>query len=656
MNSNFNPEAQPIFKDIFVFSGLLSSEGYLLNLQGQVFDEAGVEPELLVGHKFSETVFWQFEEQTSEILQKAIDQAGSGSQSKPRLNFRVNAQKILTVELNLIPQSAVSGNHTIFFGAIDVTEQQREINYYKTRSEHFLYAAEAAETGLWFWDLTKDEIFTTPKCNEFYQLPPNEIVTYQKFINTLHPKDSARVVAELQRAQTTDEEYNIEYRVIYSDQSIQWLNVRGKTFFDDEKNPVSMMGVARKITERKLASDELLKINEAVLKAKDEAEEANRAKDYFLAIVSHELRSPLNAILGWTKILLTKEVDENVRRGALETIERSAKSQAKLIEDLVDSSRIASGKLRLELRPVSLYKIIQNAFTSQKPAAAAKNIQFDLTADTEQGEIYGDSARLQQVFTNLLTNALKFTPEGGRVRINFSATPYLATVTIEDNGQGISRELLPKIFKQFAQAGAKESRDRSGLGLGLVIVKTLVEKHGGSIKAESRGVGRGAKFSVALPLIAATANDFPNDSKSADESHLLDGIKVLVVEDDEDSREVLQLFLEQSGAQVESAESAAEAWKLLTKSEKDIPDIIVSDLAMPVEDGYSFISKVRHLNREEINEIPAMALSAFTSNENKQKAYACGFQLYHTKPFEPDGIVKDILLLVKKGQPSEKDA
>lgn len=651
MDIKFNSEVPNFLKDIFVFSGLLSLEGYLLNLQGQIFAETSVAPELLIGHKFSETVFWQSQKHTAETLQKAIDEAAHGARLKIQLDFRISAQKVLIVELHLIPYFDDLGSvREIFFGAIDVTEREREIKYHKTRSEHLLYAAEAADTGLWFWDLAKDEIFSTPKCNEFYELSPNEIITYQSFINTLHPEDRARVIAELQKAQVTGEEYDVEYRVVHSDKSVQWLKVSGKTFYDEEQNPVSMMGVARKTTEKKLISDELTKVNEKIIKARDEAEEANRAKDYFLAIVSHELRSPLNAILGWSKILLTREVDEATRQNALETIVRSAKSQAKLIEDLVDSSRIASGKLKLEMRPANLYEIIRNAFDSQKPAADAKNIQFDLEAETGRGEIYGDAARLQQVFTNLLTNAVKFTPEDGQVKIKFSSNEYLANISVKDSGQGISPEFLPSIFKQFAQADEMISRDKSGLGLGLAIAKKLVEKHGGSIRAESGGIGHGAKFSVILPLLATPANFSVNNKESVDtsESLLLDGIKVLVVEDDEDSREVLQIFLEQSGATVESAESAAAAWELLTDSKNDIPDIIVSDLAMPVEDGYSFISKVRHLNRDGIKEIPAMALSAFASSENKQRAYACGFQLYHTKPFEPDGIVKDILLLVKK--------
>lgn len=653
MNFELDPQTQEIFRDAFTFYGVLSPEGFLLNLKGEVFKEALVEPELLIGHKFSETVFWQSAPHVPGVLQNSLDEAGKGNKIKTELDFRVSAQKIQTIELSLIPDFDDLGNvKEIFFYAQDVTEKAKEINYYKERSEHLLYAAESADIGLWFWDLKKDEIFSTPKCNEFYELPPHEIFTYEFFISSLHPEDRERVVNELREAQVHDLEFNVQYRVIYSDQSIQWLTVRGKTFYDEEKNPLSMMGVVRKITETKLATEELAKINENVRKARDEAEEANRAKDYFLAIVSHELRSPLNAILGWAKILLTKEVDEATRKNALETIERSAKSQAKLIEDLVDSSRIASGKLRLELRPVNLYEIVQNVFNSQKPSADSKNIELKFEFDKKAGDVFGDSMRLQQVFTNLLTNALKFTPGGGTVQIKYQTDLNTARISVEDNGQGISPESLPTIFRQFAQADEKISRDRSGLGLGLAIVKTLVEKHGGRIKAESKGLGHGAKFTVVLPLISVEAKNTETNGRAAqsEEELLLDGIKVLVVEDDQDSREVLQLFLEQSGAKVESAESAAEAWKLLTESDDEAPDVIVSDLAMPVEDGYSFISRIRHLNNGSVKEIPAMALSAFASAENKAKAYECGFQLYHTKPFEPDGIVKDILLLVKNSE------
>jgi CheY-like chemotaxis protein/PAS domain-containing protein len=651
MNFDATPQTQEIFQEAFAFYGTLSSEGYLLDLKGKVFNDAMVEPELLVGHRFAETVFWQSAPHFPELLEKSIEDAKTGAKIKTELKFRVSAQNILTIELNLFPRLDDQGVvNEIFFFAVDVSERVRETDFFKDRSEHLLYAAESADIGLWFWDLIKDEIFSTPKCNEFYELAPHELFTYEYFIRTLHPEDRERVINELRESQVNDTEFNVKYRIIYSDESIQWLTVRGKTFYDAEKNPASMMGVVRKITEKKLATEELEKVNESVRRARDEAEDANRAKDYFLAIVSHELRSPLNAILGWSKILLTKEVDEKTRRNALETIERSAKSQAKLIEDLVDSSRIASGKLRLELRPVKMFDIVKNAYNAQKPSAETKNIQLDFEGEETTEQVFGDSVRLQQVFTNLLTNALKFTPDGGRVIIRFEANEKIARISVQDNGQGISPESLPTIFRQFAQGDEKTTRDRSGLGLGLTIVKTLVEKHGGKIKAESLGLGHGSTFTVTLPLIQAEnkKEEINSDDSPQNEAQLLNGVKVLVVEDDQDSREVLQLFLEQSGAKVESAESASEAWQLLTDSKEDVPDIIVSDLAMPVEDGYSFISRIRRVTNENVKEIPALALSAFASAENKQKALDCGFQLYHTKPFEPDGIVKDILLLLKK--------
>lgn len=653
MTNNPGTDAQNIFTNVFAFFGLLSSDGFLLDLEGEVFTEIGTAPELLVGHKFSETVFWQSKQHTAEVLQSAIDEAGRGIKSKVTLSFRVSAQKCLTVELSLIPRFDESKNvKEIFFCATDVSDKENEINYHKTRSEHLLYAAEAAEMGLWFWDLKADEIFSTPKCNEIYDLNPNEVFTYESFVASLHPEDSERVIAELELAQKTGEEFGIEYRIIHWNKSVEWLKLVGKTFFDDDGNAVSMMGVLKKITERKQTSDELTRATDNLRKARDEAEEANRAKDYFLAFVSHELRSPLNAILGWTKILLTKEIDEKIRKNALETIERSARAQAKLIGDLVDSSRIASGKLRLELRPANLLEIVQHAFDLQKPAAAAKHLQFEFESDAVQADIYGDSHRLNQVFTNLLTNALKFTPENGRVKIKIESNASVAKITVEDDGQGISPEALPIIFKQFAQADEKLSRDKSGLGLGLAIVKTLVEKHGGNIQAESAGLNRGAKFTVTLPLLATPANSAAenreNAGADAENSLKLDGVKILIVEDDENSREVLQIFLEQSGAQVKSAESAAAGRTMLAESNGDVPDVIISDIAMPIEDGYSFIIKVRNFDRKEISEIPAMALSAFASAENKEKAYDCGFQLYHTKPFEPDGLVKDILTLIKK--------
>lgn len=646
MEFTIDAQGRDIFDNVFAFWGTLSSEGFVLSLDGQVFDRTVTDPKLLIGQKFSETVYWQASEHDSEILENSISEAAQGTKSKVLLGFRVSANEIINIELYLHP---IADDKTIFFCAQEVTAREKEIEHYKERSEQLLFAAENADIGLWFWDLAEDNIFTTPKCNELFEVAPHDIFTFNSFLNIVHPEDIARVKTALNESQTHGKEYNAEYRVVYSDGNVHWIAARGRTYLDTEGNPKNMMGVVRRVTDKKIANEELSKVYDLEKKARSEAEEANRAKDFFLAVVSHELRSPLNAILGWVKILLNKKVDEKTQRNALETIEKSARTQAKLIDDLVDSARVASGKLSLELRPLNLYEIIKTVYNAQYPTAEAKNTTVNFSADKENIQVFGDSYRLQQIFSNLLSNALKFTADGGNIKIDMQTDSNSVKVAFQDDGQGISENSLPTIFQQFQQGENKTSPNQSGLGLGLSIVKILVAKHNGTVKAESAGIGRGSTFTVVLPLCGSeiTILNGNKEIKSAN-TKPLNGIKILVVEDDMDSREVLQLFLEQSGATVRSADSAHKAMNLLRESNGDLPNIIVSDLAMPDEDGYSLISRIRKLSAEKGGDIPAIALSAFASTENKQKALDVGFQKYHTKPFEPDGIVEDICRLVKQ--------
>ncbi len=637
--------SQDIFENIFAFFGTLSSDGFVQSLDGKVFERTSTDPQLLIGQKFSETVYWQASEYISEILDNSVAEAAKGTKSKVLLEFRVSANEIINIELYLHP---LKENKTIFFCAQEVTAREKEIEYYKGRSEQLLFAAENAEIGLWFWNLPEDKIYSTPKCNELFEIAPHDIFTFRSFLDIVHPEDVERVKAALHESQINGKEYNAEYRVIYSDGNIHWIAARGRTFLDAEGNPKDMMGVVRKVTDKKLANEELSKVYDREKKARSEAEEANRAKDFFLAVVSHELRSPLNAILGWTKILLNKQLDEKARQNALETIEKSARSQAKLINDLVDSARVSSGKLRLELHPLNIYEVVKTVYNSQLPTTQTRNITLNFSADRKNIQVFGDSIRLQQIFTNLLSNALKFTPDGGHISIKIQTESEVVKVIFEDNGQGISPESLPGIFQQFQQGDNKTSFNQNGLGLGLSIVKILAEKHDGEVKAESNGTGHGATFTVTLPLCGSKIDSTAGEKTQSKEAKPLTDIKILVVEDDMDSREVLQLFLEQSGATVKSAESACSAMNLLRESNGDLPDVIVSDLAMPDEDGYSLISRIRKLSAEKGGKIPALALSAFASKDNKQKAFDVGFQKYHTKPFEPDGIVEEIRQLVKK--------
>ncbi len=640
----FSPVQQPsgLFDDLFAFYGTISPNGSILSLTGTIFKNTNIEPDVLIGQKFSDAVFWQSSEQNVELINNAVKESSLGTKSYALLNFRVNSTIRKLVELNF---HQVSGENEIFFCAQDVTQREKEIEFYKIRSEQMLYAAESADIGLWFWDVVEDKIFSTPRFNDFFEVPAHELIDLDSFFKVIHPEDRERVELIFHQSQFSGKEYKEEFRVINSDGNTHWLSARGKSFLDAEGDPISMTGVIRKITDRKIADEELSIVYERERKARDEAEEANRAKDFFLAFVSHELRSPLNAILGWTKILLTKEVDTETRKNALETIERSARSQSKLINDLVDSARVASGKLRLELMPLNFYDVVKNVYNSHKPQAENKQIELSFSSDNEKLNVVGDSVRLQQIITNLLSNSLKFTPEGGKIEIFIESRNDDVKVFIKDNGQGISEEALPRIFNQFSQ-GDFDNQDRTGLGLGLSIVKTLVEKHGGKVTAQSEGLGKGAVFSVKLPLSKDEMKPLQEKTNDPENALPLKGHKILIVEDDPDSCEVLDLFLEQSGAEVVQSNSASEAMATLKGLKDSLPDIIISDLGMSEEDGYSLMTRIRAMKNEEGGKIPAIALSAFTSQDNKKKAYEVGFQKYHTKPFEPDMLIDEVLELL----------
>ena len=645
-NFDLSGQTRLIFTDLLAFFGLLDPAGKVLELSGSIFESMEIDHALLVGQRFPETVFWQSSENTPRVLDKAIKKTASGETSRILLDFRLSADKKIAIELFLYPHDA---DGHVFFCAREVGGSDSPLEYHKQRSEHLLAAAENAEIGLWFWDLAENRLYSTPTCNELFEVPVYDILTYDAFKAALHADDRDRVEAALVYSQQNGTKYNEEYRVVYSDGQIEWISSEGRSYLDDDGNPREMMGTFRKITAFKLAAEELEKVYDREKKARDEAVEANRSKDFFLAFVSHELRSPLNAILGWSKILLTKEVDDATRKNALETIERSARVQTKLINDLVDSARVASGKLRLEFRPTNVYEVVRATIHSQKPTADLRNIALDLISDNEEIAVFGDAGRLQQVFNNLLSNAIKFTPEGGAVTVLIRTGADAVAISVTDTGQGISADMLPNVFRQFSQGDEGKTHER-GLGLGLSIVKILVGKHGGTVRAPSEGLGQGSTFTVSLPLSTGDAQVpvEPAEEPAADDKPLR-GRSILLVEDDADSREVLQLFLEQSGASVKSADSAHSAMHLLTTGY--VPDVIVSDLAMPDEDGYTFISRVRQM--PPAGDIPALALSAFASTESRQKAFAAGFHKYLTKPFEPDLLVEDIVELAMQKRERE---
>ncbi|MGM3308001.1 response regulator [Anabaena sp. WFMT] len=379
--------------------------------------------------------------------------------------------------------------------------------------------------------------------------------------------------------------------------------------------------------------------------SREEAEAANRIKDEFLAVLSHELRSPLNPILGWSRLLQTGSLDEAKTKIALETIERNAKLQAELIEDLLDVSRILRGKLSLTSSPINLASTIKAAIEIVRLATEAKSIQIETMLEPEVGLVSGDSTRLQQVIWNLLSNTVKFTPPGGRVEVRLEQVDNQAQITISDTGMGISPEFLPHVFDYFRQADSTTTRQFGGLGLGLAIVHHLVELHGGTIQAESQGEGMGATFKVKLPLMA-TVPTVNQDSQLSEPSLDLQGIHVLVVDDETDTRDFVAFLLEQAGARVIVTASAGEAFTALTQFQ---PDVLLSDIGMPEMDGFMLMRQIRALPPEKGGQIPAIALTAYAGDFNQQQSLQAGFQQHIAKPIEPEGLIRAISTLYATG-------
>ncbi len=398
--------------------------------------------------------------------------------------------------------------------------------------------------------------------------------------------------------------------------------------------------------ERKRGEEERAQLLSSEQHARQEAEAANRTKDEFLSTLSHELRTPLTAILGWTRMLSAGQIDEANRPRALETIERNAHAQQQLIEDILDVSRVISGKMRLEVRPLDLTTVIERAVDAVLPAAAAKEIRLQRVLDSGASMVSGDPARLQQVIWNLLTNAIKFTPKGGRVLVRLERVNSHVEIIVSDNGQGIEADVLPFVFERFRQADSTSTRAHGGLGLGLAIVRHLVEMHGGIVEAESAGAGAGATFTVKLPLIAMRTAELALEQARVHPTarervpfHCppeLAGLHILVVDDEEDTRNLVTAVLEKCAARVTATSSVAEAFALLKELR---PDVLVSDLGMPKEDGYSLISRVRALPAEAGGRTPAVALTAYARVEDRLRVLRAGFQTHLPKPVEPAELV-----------------
>ena len=419
---------------------------------------------------------------------------------------------------------------------------------------------------------------------------------------------------------------------------------------DDAGVLVGTVTIVEDVSDRLASESVLRKQIEAQQLARGMAENALRAKDEFLSTLSHEIRTPLNAVLGWARILISRgEIDRTLLDRAVRVIERNATAQARMIDDMLDMARIAAGKLRLEMRPVDVVKVVLAAVDVVMPAAHAKRVTLRTNLDPRTPNVMADQDRLQQVIWNLLSNALKFTEAGGSIEVRLAPNGRFTRIVVADTGHGISPEFLPHVFERFRQADASSSRRHGGLGVGLALVHDLIVLHGGSVLAQSEGEGKGATFTIDLPTVAAQEIDANIEGEGL-LSHAmtsLDRVRVLLIDDDKDARDLSVAVLEQCGARVKAVSSSAEAIASLLDTPRALmPHVIVSDLGMPAQDGYQLIRQIRAIDSE-LGRIPAVAVTGYATADDVQRALTAGFQLHISKPMDPAAFVAAVADLAR---------
>ncbi|MBH8551166.1 response regulator [Nostocaceae cyanobacterium CENA357] len=528
----------------------------------------------------------------------------------------------------------------------EIAERQRIVEVLRQSEQRYRYLANAIPQLVWTTDADGQcDYFNQNWCD--YTGLTLEQSLGSGWVAALHPDDVVKAEEVWSNATKSGTLYENEYRLkSVSDGSYRWQLARGFPLKDEQNRVIKWFGTCTDIDEQKQILQERAQLFELEKAARAKAESANRIKDEFLAVLSHELRTPLNAILGWSKLLQSRRLEPAKTSQALATIERNAKLQVQLIEDLLDISRILQGKLILNITNLNLESIVLFALETIRLAAETKSIQVITIFAPSVGQVMGDSARLQQVVWNLLSNAVKFTPSAGKIEVRLEQVDNCAQIVVSDTGKGMSAEFLPYAFDYFRQADSSSTRTFGGLGLGLAIVRKIIEMHGGTVKAESAGENQGSTFNVQLPVVRneslSTVTEQNHHLSFTPESLPLATVQILVVDDDADSRDFIVFVLQQDGAEVIAASSALEALQTLKQTK---PDVLISDISMPGMDGYMLIREVRTWTPEQGGKIPAIALTAFARNYDREQALEAGFQIHLPKPFDAEELVAAVVKL-----------
>ncbi|MEZ2350932.1 PAS domain-containing protein [Caballeronia sp. RCC_10] len=534
----------------------------------------------------------------------------------------------------------------------DVEETLRTAQSLREERERLDLSIEAAEIGTFHCPIPLSRIIWNPKCKEHFWLAPNAEVDLELFYQIVHPEDRQKTRVAIERAVNKGIPYDIEYRTVSPAGDVRWIRAKGRTHVDDDGQPVRFDGITIDISHQKSLESERNRLlaNERLLRL--EAQHASSLKDTFLATVSHELRTPLNAMQSWSYLLRHESGNAELRARGIDAIDRNVKLQARLVDDLLDLSRIAAGQLLIEMGKVDLVQLLVSEMEDVALEAVAKEI--DIVHELPESlVIEGDSTRLSQVFSNLLGNALKYTKPGGRIRIDARRKGDAAEIEVADTGEGIPASFIERVFEPFAQASNATATTRAfgGLGIGLAIAKSIVNLHGGSITAYSGGAGQGSVFTVSLP--SKTTDDArsggvaPLHAASASHRDMLDSLDILLVEDEADARDAMIAVLGSVGAQVFGAESASAARTCLATRQFDV---VLSDIGMPHEDGYSLIQSLRQAGHR----TPAIAVTAFGSADDKARALQAGFDLHLSKPVDPARLFDAIRSLISESRISQR--
>lgn len=640
-----------------VFIAHCDREGRFLFVNKAYAERFGLAPEEIIGKHIPEILGVEAYETVRQHIETVL--RGEPVQFEVEIPYTKLGKRFMYC--SYAPEFDVDGQVLGWVAAItDITERRKIEETIRESEERFRNMADHAPMMVWVTESDATCTYLSQSWYDFTGKTPETALGFD-WLDTVHPDERKATEQIFFAANERREEFHLEYRLLRKDGQYRWVMDSAAPRIGPGGQFLGYIGSVMDITERKQAEEELAELLAREQAARAQAEEANRLKDEFLATVSHELRTPLNAMLGWSQMLQSGKLSGAETMSGLQAIYRNAKAQAQLIEDLLDVSRIITGKMRLDIQPIHLTQVIYAAIDSLRPAIDSKSINLHTILSPNVGQVLGDASRLQQVVWNLLSNAVKFTPDGGQIEVSLERVGSTAQITVRDTGRGINTEFLPYIFERFRQADSTTTRKYGGLGLGLSIVRHLIELHGGTVRATSDGEGTGATFMLQLPQApvavaekspintGALLHVVPDKREQADCQPELDGLRVLLVDDEPDTLEMLKVALAQCGVDVQISSSASEALETL---QQWMPDILVSDIAMPEEDGHSLIKKIRAMEREHGGNLPAIALTAYVRVEDRRQVLSSGFQLHMPKPVEPEELLANITSLVngnKKG-------